>query len=156
MHALWKRVVSMHGILWPTESRNCRVGGRFNDEWIIMGALRSDAGEPSANGETPLCSLYLWADDDGNFGRGIDGETVAERIWRRFVASWTAVSVTIVTRAHPMHRRENLISSHLRYISNIKRQRFRDKIISLSYHRLIAREDTCHDTISVTKEQSWQ
>jgi len=52
-----------------------------------MGALRSDAGEPSANGETPLCSLYLWADDDGNFGRGIDGETVAERIWRRFVAS---------------------------------------------------------------------
>lgn len=53
-----------------------------------------------------------------------------------------------------MHRRENLISSHLRYISNIKRQRFRDKIISLSYHRLIAREDTCHDTISVTKEQT--
>lgn len=52
-----------------------------------MGALRSDAGEPSANGETLLCSLYLWADDDGNFGRGIDGVTVAVRIWHRFVAS---------------------------------------------------------------------
>lgn len=43
-------------------------------------------GEPRRMAER---SLYLWADDDGNFGRGIDGESVAGRICRRSVAPQT-------------------------------------------------------------------
>jgi len=50
-----------------------------------MGALRSDAGRDPQRMEER--SLYLWDDDDGNFGRRINDETIAGRICRRSVAN---------------------------------------------------------------------